>query len=340
MSTISHAAASDGLTSLPDTGANLTLRYLEPSEYALWDALLDVSAQGSVFCRSWWLRAMGDVQVLGCFSGSVLVAGIPLYWATRYGVRVCVMPRLTHIWGVVMRPLAGKTGTVIARETQILRLFATRLSHLRVFVQAFHPSLSSWLPFYWSGFRQTTRFTFIIDDLTDRDRLWNALSATVRRQILRAGKAGIEVVPCSGTDVYRCESQSYLRHRKSPPHSEALVRTIADTAMQNRSGGCFAAVDRDGKPRAAWLHVWDSQSTYDLVGGRDDSVEGSDGNVLLTWHAIKCASQRSRSFDFAGSMVEGIAHFNRGFGAKPVPYNYLFKLPSVLQCTLQWLGKF
>ena len=46
---------------------NFTLRYLEPSEYDLWDELVDVSPQGSVFCRSWWLSAVGDVRVLDGF---------------------------------------------------------------------------------------------------------------------------------------------------------------------------------------------------------------------------------------------------------------------------------
>src|SRR5215468_294246 len=87
-----------------DAEESFTLRYLEPSEYPLWDALVDVSPQGSVFGRSWWLSTVGDVRVLACFSGGQVVAGIPLYFERHFGISVCTMPKLTHTWGIVMRP--------------------------------------------------------------------------------------------------------------------------------------------------------------------------------------------------------------------------------------------
>src|SRR5215471_21852385 len=116
------------------------LRFLETYEYPLWDALVDVSPQGSVFCQSWWLEAVGNVRVLACFSGDEVVAGIPLWQEKRFGIRVCMMPKLTQTWGVVMRPFEGKPVTVAARETRLLRAFAAQLSRETLFFQAFHPS--------------------------------------------------------------------------------------------------------------------------------------------------------------------------------------------------------
>lgn len=316
-----------------------TLRYLEPSEYPLWDALVDISPQGSVFCRSWWLDAVGDVRVLACFSGKQIIAGMPLYLERHFGISVCTMPKLTRSWGVVMRPLEGKAVTAAARETKILRAFAVQLSRYRLFFQAFHPSLSNWLPFHWSGFRQTTRFTYVIDDLTDLNRVWHEMSESARGQVRKADKAGFTVVPCGIDQVYKCECQSFLRQGKRPSHSESLLRSVYYSAKKNDSGACFAVVDREGKVYSARLLVWDRHRAYYLVAGADSRLRGSGANSFGVWSAIQFAAQRSRSFDFAGSVIEGIERFNRNFGATQVSYNYVIKAPIVVHSCLQFAGK-
>jgi GNAT acetyltransferase-like protein len=317
----------------------LTLRYLEPSEYPLWDALVDVSPQGSVFCRSWWFSAIGDVRVLACFSAKQIIAGIPLYFERRFSLPVCTMPKLTRTWGILMRPLEGKAVVAAARETKILRAFAVELSRYRFFFQAFHPSLSNWLPFYWSGFRQTTRFTYVLDDLTDMSRIWHGMSDSARGQIRRAQKAGLRVVPCGIEEVYRCECQSFLRQGKRPSESESFLRRIYDSAKENNSGACFAVVDREGTAYAARLLVWDRHRAYNLVCGADSELRNSGANSLGIWDAIQFVAERSRAFDFAGSVVEGIERFNRNFGATQVPYNFVIKAPVLLHSCLQFAGK-
>jgi hypothetical protein len=318
---------------------SFTLRYIEPSEYPLWDELVELSPQGSVFCRSWWLNTVRGVRVLACFSGKEIIAGIPLFIEKRFGIPVCTMPKLTQTWGVVMRPLQGKTVTAAARETKILRTFAARLSQHRLFFQAFHPSLSNWLPFYWLGFRQTTRFTYVLDDLTDLNRVWNGMSESTRRQITKAQKAGLVAVPCGIEEVQRCECQSFLRQKKKLPHSESLLKDIHDAAKKNDSGTCFAVVDREGTLYSAWLLVWDRNRAYDLVGGTDSALRSSGANSLRVWHAIQFAATRSRVFDFEGSVIQSIEQFNRNFGAKQVPYNYVIKAPTLVQSCLQFAGK-
>jgi lipid II:glycine glycyltransferase (peptidoglycan interpeptide bridge formation enzyme) len=285
------------------------------------------------------LNAVGNVRVLGCFSGNELIAGIPLYFERYFGIPVCTMPKLTQTWGVVMRPLEGKPVVAAARETKILRTIAAQLSAYQLFFQAFHPSLTNWLPFYWSGFRQTTRFTYVLGDLTDLSRLWSQMSESTRRQITKAQKAGLSVVPCGIEEVYRCECLSYLRHGKMPPHSESLLETIYAAAKDNDSGACFAVVDGEGSVYSAWLLVWDGNRAYDLVGGADRELRNSGATALGIWHALQFVAQRSRAFDFAGSVIESIERFNRNFGATQVPYHFVMKAPTLAQAYLQFKGK-
>jgi hypothetical protein len=285
------------------------------------------------------LSAVGDVSVLACFSGNQIIAGIPLYFERHLGIRVCTMPKLTRTWGIVMRPLEGKISAAAARETKILRIFAVELSRYSIFFQAFHPSLSNWLPFYWSGFRQTTRFTYVIDDLSDLSRAWQEMSESARGQVRKAERAGLSAVPCGIEEVYRCECESFLRQGRRPSHSESLLRRVHNSAKENDSAACFAVVDREGMVYSARLLVWDKNRAYNLVAGADTGLRGSGANSLGVWKAIQFVAQRTRGFDFAGSVIESIARFNRNFGAKQVPYNYVIKAPTLAHACLQFAGK-
>jgi hypothetical protein len=87
-----------------------SVRYLRQNEFALWDEFVDISPQGSLFVRSWWLQAVGkETRVLVCIRNGRIVAGIPLLFENRYGLKVCRMPKLTPIWGVLLPPRIGKS---------------------------------------------------------------------------------------------------------------------------------------------------------------------------------------------------------------------------------------
>lgn len=315
------------------------LRCLEPSEYPQWDELIRSLPQSSVFCCSWWLRAAGEFRILGYFENGQLIAGIPLFFERRFGIRVCSMPRLTPTLGIVMSALPGKLCRLSARYQAIVGAIAKELSEYRLFFQAMHPSLTDCLPFLWAGFQQTTRYTYVIDDLSDLGRVWNGMNENTRRQITKAQKAGISMVPCGIDDVYKCEYESHVRRGTTPRHSQEVLRRIYDAAVQHSSGACAAAVDPGGKLLSALFVVWDSNRAYGLIGGNTQGSLESSAGFALRWYEIQFAAQRSRTYDFAGSMMEGVSRFNRGFGAKQVPYHFITKAPSLVHCALQVAGK-
>lgn len=314
-------------------------RYLESSEYSKWDDLVQNSPESSVFCRSWWLNAVGEFRILGYFEHDELIAGIPLHFEHRLGHRICTMPRLTPTLGVVMPALSGNANKVAARRTLILGEIAKKLFEYPLVFHAMHPSLGDWLPFYWAGFRQTTRYSYVIDDLTDLRRVWSEMNSNTRKQIAKAETAGIQMVPCGIDDVYNCEYESHVRRGTTPRHTQDILRRIYDAAFQHSSGACSAAIDENGQVLSAYFRVWDSNRTYGLVGGNSHAGRESSAGFALQWHEIQFAAERSRIYDFSGSMMAGVACFNKGFGARPVPYHFIIKAPPPIYCGLQIAGK-
>ncbi len=315
------------------------LRYLRPEEYGLWDALVEESPQGNVLCRSWWLGALpGDVRVLGYFRGGQLMAGIPLYFQHRMGLKLCRMPKLVHTWGVVIRPVEEKYATVLSREMEILTVFARELAKQRFFIQSFHPTLLNWLPFYWNGFRQVTYFGYVFEDLTNLHKTWDKMERRVRQNIRKAETKGITVVPCHSSLVSATAEKTFKHQHKSLPYSREYLNQLYSAAKQKGAGECFAAIDKEGRTHAATFVVWDRKRAYILASGSDPELRSSGAESFLLWHLFEFTADRAETFDFAGSVVQRIERFERGFGATLVPYNRILKLPRPLRAYCALMG--
>ena len=316
------------------------LSILTPEELSEWDTLVETSQQCSIFCKSWWLKAAcDDVRVLGYFESGQLIAGIPLYYERRMGLRMCRMPMLTQTMGVVIAPLPGKKVTVESRETNILNVFAERLVQEPIFIQAFHPTSQNWLPFFWHGFTQTTHYTYVIDDLSSPDRLWSGLVQERRTNIRKAHKLGLSVKECSPETVYEISKANFERQGRRNPYPLGYLRRLYEAARARDAGVCMAAADRDGTVHAAAFFIWDCKRGYQLAGGHEPSLGSTGGAALLQWNMIEYAAGRTAVYDFEGSMTKQIEISFRSFGARRVPYNRIVRMPNWLRTSLCAVGK-
>lgn len=330
-----------GRNSLPRSNLQKSgLSLLEPKELQLWDALVDDSEECSVFTKSWWLKAAcGEARILGYFEPGRLLAGIPLHYERRFGVTVCRMPRLTQTMGVVMRPLSGKPVAQSARETEILDAFAQHLGRETVFIQAFHPAMQNWLPFYWHGFTQTTHYTYVFDDLSSLPKIWDGVDKDRRNNIRKARRIGITVKECGPEVVYRAANLSFERQQLKCPFDLDYLCRLYEAARAHNAGICMAATDSQGKVHAAEFFVWDAKRGYRLAGGHDTGFGASGGAVLLVWTLIEFAAGRTAIFDFEGSMRRPIEASFRSFGARRVGYQRIVKMPRWLRMAFCAAGR-
>jgi hypothetical protein len=319
----------------------MEVRFLTDDEIADWDGLVDRSPQGCVFCESWWIKAScGDnFRILGCFRGGQLVAGIPLHFA-RYGfVKVCRMPKLSQSWGPVLEPMEGKYVTRLSREMELLKALADNLRRIPVFFQCFHHSLPNWLPFYWAGFRQTSIFTYILDDISDDGALWAGLRENVRTDIRKAERRPLTVSRAEPAEVLLLCDKTFKRQKMKRPFPQELFFSLVRACKERNAGQCFVARDPDGRGHAAAFLAWDKKYAYDLVSGGDPELRNSGANAFLLWWLIRFARDKSRSFDFEGSGLPQVERFFRAFGARQQPYSLITKAPLLGRVVLTAMGK-
>ena len=251
-----------------------------------------------------------------------IIARLAYVAKKRRGFILLKMPQLTKTLGPWLRPSQAKYANELSEQKDLMSELIQKLPPFDHFFQNFHYSITNWLPFYWQGFEQTTRYTYVIEDLTDINKIWDGMLPNIRTDIKKAkNRFGLQIRTDLGLDAFLDVNElTFSRQGMKLPYTRDFVRRLDNACKDNNARKIFFAQDKDGRIHAALYIVWDENSAYYLMGGSDPELRNSGANSLCMWEAIQYAATVTKRFDFEGSMIEPIERFFRAFGAKQVPY--------------------
>ena len=292
-----------------------------------------MSVNNSLFQKPWWLDAVcgkDNWDVVLVEKGGQIIASMPYYMSKRHGMRIITMPKLTQTMGPWLRPSNAKYANQLAEQKDLMTSLIEKLPAFACFAQNFHYSITNWLPFYWQGFSQTTRYTYVLEEISDTQKIWNGLLPKIRTDIKKAqNRFGLKVCTDLGIDAFLImNEQTFTRQGMKLTYSKDFVKRLDNACKEHNARRIFFAKDMDGRIHAAVYIVWDENSAYYLMGGSDPDLRNSGANSLCMWEAIKFASTVTKAFDFEGSMIEPVERFFRAFGARQIPYFQVSKINS------------
>ena len=286
----------------------------------------------TLFQQDWWLDAVCGSQnwnaLISEHNGNIIGAwGYPL--KKKYHLKLINMPMLTPGIGPIITYFEGqKPATQLSHEQQILDELIDQLPKFDLFDIYFLPLFKNHLSFYWKGFSQSTRYTYIIKDLTDPDKIFNGFNSSIRSQIRKAEKE-INIVESEDVELfYKINALTFKRLEKKVPYTLSYVNQIDEACKTNKCRKILLAKDNEGNIHAAVYIVWDVQSAYYLMGGADETYKSSGAYSLLLWSAIKTVVGLTGQFNFCGSMLPSVERFFRSFGGEQTPYFHLKKINS------------
>ena len=288
-----------------------------------WDRFVDESPQGCIFCRSWWLEAVcpNGFEILTLRKGGKIVAGMPMVISRKWGYTTVHMPQLTQTLGALLAPSNRKTYEGrLSHEMDLLESLVEAMPKFDHFSVNFHYNFTNWLPFYWAGYKQTTRYTYVLPDLTDLDRVFSGFAHMKRKNIKKAEKLVEVREDLSAEDFYANHLMTLRKQGKVISYSYELFKRIYDATYGNCSGKTWYAVDSQQNMHAAIFVVFDHKSAYYLISSIDPDYRNSGAVTLLLRDAIAYVSQYTKRFDFEGSMIRGVEFSFRKFGAIQTPY--------------------
>jgi len=272
----------------------LIVRELADDEYSQWDELASVSPQRTIFAQRWWMETVtrGQGRLLGCYDGERLVAGLPIWPCRRLGVRRLRQPPLTPYWGPLLRPLEGKPLTRASTRMQILQALAEALTPWPDIVMQWHHSLDNWIPFYWNGFTQTTRYTYRYPDLSDLTKLAKNRESTIGQKLRRAERDGLHLEEMIDP-VVAARLNRLSMARQGVESSEEIQQFWPELAREALARQCLfttGVVDDEGNMHSAAAMVWDERCAYGILSGADPRYRNSCSGPLMMWRQIEYAA--------------------------------------------------
>lgn len=293
------------------------------------------------FSKDWWLDAVcgednWDVVVVS--KGGNVMATMPYYLKKRIGFWTVKMPLVTQTMGPYIKyPKGQKYAKRLSFEKEVLNTVISELPKVGDFNQNFNHRVKNWLPFYWANYTQSTRYTYLLEDLSDLDEVFKNFSSNIKTDIKKA-KNKVHLVESEEIKVfYEVLNKTFLRKKIKIPYSLAFIVNMDVHCKIKECRKILLAKDSKGNIHAGIYLVWDANYMYYLMGGGDPDYRNSGATSYLIWEAIKLAASKELMFDFEGSMMEPVEKFFRAFGTRQKPYFQISRTDSKLLKTISFL---
>ncbi|MDR1544203.1 MAG: hypothetical protein LBS50_07360 [Prevotellaceae bacterium] len=297
-----------------------------------------------LFMQSWWLDAAcidGEWNVLFYEKNGKIIAVLPYYIRKSYGFKIISQPPLTQYNGIwIDYPENQKLHKRYSFEKKIMDNLIAQLENLKVdyYSQNFHYSFTNWQPFYWKGYKQTTRYTYILKNIADLDAIFENFSYAKQKHIKKNSDLKVDF-SLSAENFYEFHTHCLCLKNKKIDYSQKLFLSTYNAAILYERGKIIALKDNENNLHAALFFVWDKNSAYALLSAIHPDFRNDGSSTKIFWEAIKFVADKTQSFDFEGSMIENVAQSFQNFGAEQTPYFNISKSYSKVFSVLKTIKK-
>ena len=284
-----------------------------------------------IFMQPYWLDSVCENEmewdVILYEKGGEIWGSFVYVIKKKYGLTLITMPKLTQVLGPYIKyPKGQKYYKRLSWEKEVMNYFIENLPKFDYFNMNFHYSITNWLPFYWKGFKQTTRYTYLIEENLTIDELSKKFETDIRRRRKKAEKLGVIIEESNNLKIlYELANNTFKRQNINIPYSFEFLEKIY---KNNKNNIKINLGKYENKYIAGNLLLIDDLRVIYLVGGIDSNYKDLGAMDLIQYESIKFALDNNKIFDFEGSMIESIEKYFRSFGSIQKPYFQITKTNS------------
>lgn len=294
---------------------------------------MDASPQGSVFCTSAFLAALGteaDLWLAEDDEGPALGAVV----LSREGRPLADTHPFCLYQGILLAERLHRLpwhtrGRVLAEAFQALLEPLTREFPQLAF--GLHHSLDDlrgvqWLHYHEPGrgrFTLDLYYTGLIDLGEDFDAYLKTIRPRRRPQLRRAAELGLVAQGSGDLELLdRLDAATFERQGLERDDTERrLVRSITKAALDGGFGELFVCRDGAGRALSATVFLFDARCGYYLVGANDPAGRDAHAGAFLFLESLRRLHARGlRRIDVLGVNSPNRGDFKTSFGARPAPY--------------------
>lgn len=298
-----------------------------------------------VFAQPWYLDAAcgapeGWRVILYKENGAIKAAFPFAYTKGKYGLWHIHNPRYARRLGVWIdygekeRPSARE-----AYENKIVADIVSKLPYYDEFNVSFDARFQNWQQFYRMGFHQTSHYSYIMRKNADLEQA----IPPKRRKALRSLEKQYEIGGIDVGEYFDFFEKSYEKRGRGLVYTRESFFNLYNAVHAHDAVSLAACRDQSGVIAAVACIFYDSRRVYKMANSFDPSLKSVQ--PLLTLYSIRFAQERGLDFDHEGSMIPGVADYNRDFGSIKEPYfiitNYSdkYRLMNGLRESAQALGR-
>ena len=281
-----------------------------------------------LFMQAWWFDAVClpvDKQwdILLYEEKGEILGAMPYHIIKKYGFKIIMQPRGAQYNGIwIDYPKDIKLDKRYSFEKRVMNNLIDQLENLNLsyYSQNFHCSFSNWMPFYWRNFQQTTRYTYRINDLCDLEKCFENFSYAKQRHIKKRNDDLTIDFSLSANEFYEFHKQCLQQKNAKIEYSQELFLSMYNEAVKRGQGKIITLKDKDNNLYSSLFTVWDKNSAYACIYSTNPQFKSDGTSTKMFWEVIKFVSDKTKMFDFEGSMIESVAQSYQQFGTEQIPY--------------------
>lgn len=307
----------------------IEVRTLKQEEYHLWDKLVDVSPNGTIFHASQWLVTAGlesqvKTEFFGAFSHDQLVGGCAIHSHKIAGIftsAATTLP-LTPYGGIIIQP--HESTKIREREKEewlIIHSLLNGIQHKNPHILSLtlSPQVIDIRPYTWQGWDESVRYCYIFPLSCN---IAEHISKNVRGSVNKAKTSGIVSRQKWDKDIYwDLTLNTYRKQGTKPPFSQKFLFSLIDTIQENRWGEMWIAETASGDVAAAEITIWDHQMAYRWSAASHDHYKDTGATSFLLIEMMTYLQKKGfEKFNMMAANTPHLAKFISSFNPALVPY--------------------
>ena len=250
---------------------------------------------------------------------------LPYCFGRKMGLTYILQPQLTQYSGpFLFYPDGMDENRRVAFEHRVCNALIDQMMSLNpaVVVQHLSPRLTNWLPFYWNGFEQTTRYTYRIEDISNPDKVFAGFDHGQRQKKIVNLQRDVQFfVNDVSPEEFALMHVEYWRSRgRNDLLDNEFIAHVCRIAISRNSGFIASLRDAHNSLVAARFVVYDEQCAFSLMSAFNRELYFNGAGEVLVWNVLCYLSDKTKAYDFEGSMDKGVENFYRSFGAVQTQY--------------------
>ena len=234
-----------------------------------------------LFSKDWWLDACcgeDGWSVSTVERDDKIIASLPYCIQGKENNLTLTSPKLTKFLGPWLMKSEAKYAKRISKEKNLMTKLIAGLQDFKHYRQNWHHSITNWLPFYWKGFSQTTKYTYLLKNLNNHDLLWENTLEKVKTEIRKAkSRKNLRIsFDLSVDEFLEINNMSFAKQNVCQPYSDEYFRRLDKACSIHKCKQIISAIDENGVCHSTIYIVWDDQTAYYLCGGNNSEYRGSE----------------------------------------------------------------